>query len=1008
MCSNGKPIPKLVNVTLCRNDNGTANVPPYQRLNSDYPDNPCATNPPGFCGGWLMGGDLNGLSAQEVTDTVNDILACGGSDTAIDHNCYHVTGTVDMNNRRRGGQWILARKCWHGIFGVQDQNDPNFITALNPFGDGTIEEPGVGFQGTVTTFQTTAPQTRYRQIHIYGSGTLVISGSAYGDDGTYSNAFDITSTVGQFTGIEARSGTFTDDGKGSSEIFATMFTFVRSTANDILGYFTAFTGGSITSTDSSSYYDHSGSTYVLHNGTANGHPDNILESISWAVGSCSRTVNVWDDVVGAWALYLSETCTISNTSVVYRVQRWDRVGGEMQAIDHTVTLDLELPYSASDCYADANDALNAWDMSNFNLAKLRQDELLALAPLVVYDETGQSLGLTGPTLPNPLFPPSTMDDLNAPIADVNGTAPWTSTDPAAVLPWIYNSGASASWNPTFTQITWLDPNSYVWKYPAGAGATTGGFKDWYARAVAFDGATLITGMRTGAIVSHTSAGSDQHFWFNYVKGGRVAEGDPPPNSVWAPIATGGWNTGENPNLPGVTMRWMDNLEAQFDPQLHDSTHVGNFPQQFVKESGGVVVASKYVQSAQTWPAVNWARPCGADRYAVDQTTVCCIITNAAPVFTVALTGEAANAPADGSYIAVAGDGIYHVDSHTGALPTLALHCTRKDDLPTGFDMSNGYGTNIGGVLGQLRWPTAPGICGRAAVTPSFVSGAVTLSGTSAFTWFLKPTGTMHDLKVYDSSMSLLDTISGSAIARTDDSVTFTHAAMPTAAYVIDSATADWTKNTTASRRTGVFLSWTFNQRVPPGSPYAGISGCVNCDVSQFTYPAKCPMVGIVPGGSPEDFGTSGYLFNSPSGVEFDSYFGRHQQSAVMMVMVDPFWQLPFRPDCGDGTWAWKEDDGSGQYDPEDGTIKYFPHRPWVEALKVIPSGCSLPSGLSLFYASANHIAPPFYNDANGYIGIPCDVSDGSYRAFETDWGFTNRACGAVRFSSNYLQFTTCP
>lgn len=167
---------------------------------------------------------------------------------------------------------------------------------------------------------------------------------------------------------------------------------------------------------------------------------------------------------------------------------------------------LSDPYTAAEWLQDLYDAMNAWDLSDGSLSKFRTDEKLALAQLCCYDE-----------VPYPVSPFTyhcpTMNDLNNPVADSNGTAPWTSTHSPEVLPWVYDSGAGADWQPTFGQIAWIDSNDYIWKYGNGQYGTGDG--DW-PTGIAYPGATLISGpMRDGSIISHTTSGSDRHFWFNY-------------------------------------------------------------------------------------------------------------------------------------------------------------------------------------------------------------------------------------------------------------------------------------------------------------------------------------------------------------------------------------------------------------------------------------------------------------------------------------------------------------
>ena len=206
----------------------------------------------------------------------------------------------------------------------------------------------------------------------------------------------------------------------------------------------------------------------------------------------------------------------------------------------------------------------------------------------------------------------------------------------------------------------------------------------------------------------------------------------------------------------------------------------------------------------------------------------------------------------------------------------------------------------------------------------------------------------------------------------------------------------------------------------------GVTGCNDADyfIEQFNYlNGSCPaIVGIVPftpdDGTPPTFApvegfTPQVLFDFPT-VPVDASYGAHSQSMIGLTMIDPFDQVPFKPDCDydptsvpDCYWSWKEDDGSGLADVNEGNIlspcygelriAYYAHRPIVEATKEVPAGKSLPTGLSLFYDPANKFPPPNYPN-----GIPYGAS------VTSDWGTTERMCAAARFTSSYTQFDYCP
>jgi hypothetical protein len=1009
-CGVGAVIPRQQNVSKVRpvGDSGGTHytAAPYPRYDGSttecaYPATPAS----GLCGGWIeQAGDMHGWSAQEINDTVDDIMVCGGSPvTTLDHNCYQQSGTVDMSSPMLFGmQQVFARKFWHGTNGMIDKNDPAVFNGTVVF-DATNGD----FDSINTMLPSVAPQVRFRTLALYATSTTITGDEGVGDTMTAHGS----STVGQYTGIETRTGDFscTTNSHTIGEwqgVATDLFGLVASDEMSIISHYAAFY-----KLEGADHFD-SPSPGVFRIWALNGNPTPavvIAEVISIAPGNCSHVAYNID----TGEVIKQETSVYSNTSHVYACSA-DEIAGVSPAFTQNATATYSDPYTAVQCYNDGLAALAAWDMSDLNLAKFRTDEYLQLAPLCCYDEFSQNI-------PQPTYA-VTMDDYNNPVADSNGTAPWVSTDPAAVLPYVYSSGAPADWIETWGQIPWQDPHNYLWKY---------GNSYIFPNGIAYPGATLLSNLWQGNLISHTPSGSDRHFWYgaNQLQNG---------GSDWVAYTHGGYS---NSNLPPVTMRWLNDMEL--------STNV--FPQGWWHEQAGELRMGKFVQATQKWPATNFGRPCGPDKYAVDQPSVVCINSGSAGAgFVVSQTGAVAGgglAPGStnglhvGDYVVSEGDGIYQITGITGSGPWTITVGAQIDTLPTGYTFQPADAGDGANHLGRLRWPSASGICGRAAITTAYSSPTLTIMATVAQPYLrLDPAAGNILVDVYDASMTLL--VSGLALTRVSDtSFTATHAALPTAAWMTGHG-VDWTKYSSASQKTGVHIEWTFNARSQQSgytggvvANYAGVGGCINGAVTQFNYSSgACPaVVGIVPSYSPladtssdqpdqdaqppanapvEDFANQ-VLFDFTGPIIFDDIYGGHWQAAVMLTMPDPFYQTPFSPTCNadDAIFNWTEDNGCGladvEADPDAGTpeIKYYAHHPLVEALANIPVGDSLPSGVVLTYAAANTIAPPCYPS-----GIPLN-SDFSYAQIEMDYGFTANACtnisGSGRFSSIYTTFVNC-
>ena len=725
----------------------------------------------------------------------------------------------------------------------------------------------------------------------------------------------------------------------------------------------------------------------------------------------------------------------------------------------SMTVTLLDEYTKAELETDFEAALAAWNMSDFaRLNSLRMDENLAHAALCTYAEWQQAVSPTSPVFSSLSALPQnyTMDDLNAPVTDANGVPAFKTNVPSPTLPYIYDATVSGVWSPTWAGMIWTDPTDSIWKYPAGSTRTTGGFKDSFATQTAYAGAALITGILTGGVISHTAPTTgitDRHFWMGAVNYRR--EGSPIMYNAYSHGAysdDSGFtdSTTENPagtyfdgQLPTPTLRWMPPQNEKYDGAAGGTPPIGNFPQQFTDFSNGCLKGGKYCQAVQKWNAVDYLQPSGKRKFDVDQNTVGIIVAAGSGYFTVGKPSTTSAFPATG-YIAVTGSigvtGIYPVTGaatdngdHTWNVPVGA----KIEDFPTGV-YTYGDLRDSSNWLGWLKWigytqyaqsfASAPGITGRVAVTTSYAAGVLTVNTTTAQPYFrVDPaSNALRAVNLYDVNGSLLNG-SPLVLARTDDShFTATTSNYPTAVWMVDAALT-WAQSgfTNASQNTGVHIKWQFDQRKANLATAAqpawlngtgagvgdGVVGCLDSgySIEQFNYlNGSCPaIVGIVPSGSPENFGTQ-VLFDFPT-VPIDNGYGAHSQSFIGLTMEDPFeiaCGTPFKPDFNpmDYTtplsFSWKEDDGSGKSDDGGATppVYYYAMRPLVEAADAVPSGKSLPIGVTLFFDPANKFPPPCY--PNGIL----------YGATVTsDWKTTERICNNVsRFVADYAAWSFCP
>ena len=1051
----------------------------------------------GKCGGWLVGGDYNGLSAQEVTLLTDDIVAGATPDAThrmLDHNSYQsylnaaasffqvgdiaqivTLGSTDWNAmagtsgvtykvgdiftvavvgsgtgtaqlmkdmtmpRRRGGNWCFAQKWWHGRFPFTSFDNTCGASPTNPVDN-------VKYRKMVLTASATQG-FQFEAKSVRNSDGSVLSDLLYVMGGSYSAS--ATQEIGRLTGLVT--GTSSEDNvsmscsitnqqtglpviQGQSEALAISYhlnlypsgvDISNCLANWITGCVSGAAGfnfnnmnavyaatGALSAADLTAMFATANSTLdaaavgSVSTGQAPGHYTVDLVTISDTILELHVTVNPNSSTLNDGTN--TTTITSSGTSTFH------------------FKVELSLPYTDADVYFDWCLAMAAFDLSDFNLSSLRLDEKLHHAILMMWDERQAAVNLVDN------FHETTMPDYSKPQIAGN----WQTMD-------------------------WEDSHSYYWMSADGDGQpmnTAGGNVKWspmYSGIIVPHSAPLVAGKAAGA--------PDRHFWFGATTYARELAPSPGVGYLWLPYSHGAYSDGY---LPQCATRWMAPFDEQYDAfmsvPLGITPNCGNFPQAFLEFGGSVgrlanqgrLRGGKYCQAVQKWNAVDYLRPCAADKFAVDQTTVCCV-TNASlfnPVAGGALTvapTTGATAPSSG-YVVAEGLGVYPVVSLVGTTLNLA---PRVDTLPTGYNFRDPeeYDDTYAHI-GKLRWigytqyshtfSSAPGIRGRVAITTAYAAGVLTVTTGAAQPYFrVDPaSGLLRAVNLYDASGTLL--AAGLVLAKqvgdtTDKLFNATTTDHPTAVWMAD-ANLTWAQSqfTTASQGTGVYLNYKFDQRNaarPAADQHAwlggsgagtgtGVVGCLASDysVAQFNYTPNfsCPaIIACLPAGSPENFDHSPTPATFPTTFPLDGFYGSHWQSYIALTMPDPFWEKPFVP-SGDGViLSWKEDDGTGYCDTDTFGVclgagvaqstpphstGYYAMCPLVEANSAPPAGRELPveaggNHIRLYFDLVTPFTPPNYP-----WGIPLghDVT--------SDWATTDRICANVtRFVADYAAWNTC-
>jgi hypothetical protein len=440
------------------------------------------------------------------------------------------------------------------------------------------------------------------------------------------------------------------------------------------------------------------------------------------------------------------------------------------------------------------------------------------------------------------------------------------------------------------------------------------------------------------------AGSLGHFDFDHVTYGQCTGEN--GSKTWYPTYYGAMSGDGAVDIsdgfvtPCAT-QWTDQLQAS-------ASRPGGWCEYTAGAYGNVLIVQKWAEIQIRRPGMDFGRPWGVDRLAVDQTTITC------PGFTGSLRWPTAPA--------VAGrNAVVAVSNTTPIVVTVAE--------PTG--LSTGDVVSIAGVTGN----TAANGSWTVTVTSSVQFSLIASAGNGAWTGggyayiIGAPNYLWHDTNskgyaVYASWVSNFRDI-GEA-----DRLGLTAPRLNQATWGMPQDVA-----TFALVETGT--AW------------------LPC----------CPgVLAITPNG---ETWLNGQVFALSLDNVVDVVYGGRAQGAFVQHIVDPLWQVPAEPcdDRGDGC-DWQADDGSGQMDACPGVGHFFAHPPMVEARIGLPEGApALPSGVYLGWLSL--AALDVTSEPSGNVLPPPGMMTSSLTA-ETPWGLYKREMGVVcatpqgRFAADYM------
>lgn len=506
----------------------------------------------------------------------------------------------------------------------------------------------------------------------------------------------------------------------------------------------------------------------------------------------------------------------------------------------------------------------------------------------------------------------TADDL---VAEVNSLAahwdladeavyPWRSDNFLTVAPLVSRKEYQAAQSPhiVLTECTVYDGT------PLGPGETEADHQQpWifqgYTEGVA--NPNPWTGEVLGA---PNPAGYDGHF--DYLHRSRVRCGGTAITTYFgAKSAENLAFDGTDSAMPRSATQWTENI-----------TDWLRYPGPFAAYGSGRYLLQKWAECRVKHNSMNFARPCGLDRFAIDETRYRCIASSAGdPVVTVTLYGSS--------------------DVTTGT------HCvaygkvwsvTRVSD--TEFELTTELATVPAEVVldpdafAPVRFPSAPAICGRVAVASADQSGGSVEIALAADA-YLRPGDSIDFTGVAGLGTATVATV----INERSFTVAGTLAgAYGGGGYAASTGAAAYYWNDDQSKGEFLWLTWQHNfrdyqevERVL--SQYETCDSCGAADpgavtplrvnqsahgmpqsVSAFTATAKCFEFAcrsvFVCSPNPEGFVPSASLtvesVTLPD-LTPDERYGALWQGQVVQTMQDPFWQQPHNP-CAGGA---AEDDG---------------------------------------------------------------------------------------------------